>query len=34
MLPVISQSSIHKKRVKEHNPTMNSIEDIDNWNLL
>ena len=34
MLPVISQSSIYKKKVKEHNPTMNIIENRDNWNLL
>ena len=34
MLPVISKSSIHKKRVKELNPTMNIIENRDNWNLL
>ena len=27
MLPVISQSSIHKKRVKELNPKMNITED-------
>ena len=31
---VIFQSSIYKKRVKEHNPTINIIEDRDNWNLL
>ena len=29
MLPVISQYSIHKKRFKELNPTMNIIEDRD-----
>ena len=34
MLPVIYQSSIHKERVKELNPTMNIIEDRDNWNFL
>ena len=33
MLPVISQSSIHKKRVKELNPTMIIKKDRENWNL-
>ena len=34
MLPVIYRPSIHKKRVKDLNPTMNIIEDRDNWNFL
>ena len=34
MMPVLLASSVHTKRVKELNPTMNIIEDIDHCNLI